>query len=514
MKKHTIIAIDGPSGSGKSTAAAGLAQGMGYDYINSGSIYRAIALKSIQNHVPASEALALVEIARNTAFEISKKNGNWSLIMDSKDVSQELKNTDVAQAASQISVFPEIRDTVNSLIHGMIRGNTVVEGRDMGTVVFPTADIKFFITASPEIRAMRRYEELKMTPQAMPYEQLLKEIEMRDLRDSRRAIAPLKPADDAMIVDTTTMELNAVIAFLYNETKIRLSQKYIDTVNGVRFYTTVSAGFCFGVKRAIDIAIKTSKRHNDIYTLGPLIHNPQEVKRLEEIGIKPVEDIGKIASGTLVYRSHGVTTEEAKNAGEKGLNIIDATCPFVTRSQRLVRVLAKKGFHVVIVGDVKHPEVKSLLSYALPHQVTVVKSPDELPPLWNTKKLAVLAQTTQSMENFKKIISVLLDSVYELAIYNTICDATKIRQDESATLAKMVDVMFVIGGFNSSNTNKLANICKAINPHTYHVEHEDQIKQEMLIGAKKVGITAGASTPIWLIKDVLKRLKEMSKGLR
>jgi 4-hydroxy-3-methylbut-2-enyl diphosphate reductase len=514
MKRHTMIAIDGPSGSGKSTAAAGLAKGLGYNYINSGSIYRAIALKSIRNNIPLNEEHLLTEIAHNTVFEIKKNNTHWGIVMDNKDISDEIKNANVAQASSQISVFPDIRNTVNSVIHTMINGNTVIEGRDIGTVVFPSADIKFFITAAPEIRAMRRYEELKQTGSDITYEQMLVEIEMRDIRDRSRETAPLRPADDAVIVDTSNMSLNAVIAFLYNETKSRLSQRYIDTVNGVKFYTTVSAGFCFGVKRAIDIAIKTGKQHNDVYTLGPLIHNPQEVKRLEEIGIKPVEDIGTISSGTLVYRSHGVTTEEAKGAGEKGLNIIDATCPFVTRSQRLVRALTKKGFHVVIVGDAKHPEVKSLLSYAMPHQVTVVKSPEELPPLWNSKKLAVLAQTTQSMENFKKIISVLLDSVYELAIYNTICDATKIRQDESATLAKMVDVMFVIGGFNSSNTNKLANICKAINPNTYHVEHEDQIKQEMLIGAKRVGITAGASTPIWLIKDVLKKLKEMSKELK
>jgi 4-hydroxy-3-methylbut-2-enyl diphosphate reductase len=513
MKKHTIVAIDGPSGSGKSTAAAGLAKSLGYNYINSGGIYRAIALKAIHNNITVNEERLISKITQNTTFEIKKENDNWRIVMDDKDVSDEIKNANVAQVSSQISVFTGIRNIVNSIIHDMINCNTVVEGRDIGTVVFPSADIKFFLTASPGVRAMRRYEELKSAENDITYEQMLREIEMRDLRDRNREIAPLKPADDAIMLDTTNMDINAVIAFLYNETKTRLSQKYIDTVNGVKFYTTVSAGFCFGVKRAIDIAIKTSKQHNDVYTLGPLIHNPQEVKRLEELGIKPVEDIGTISSGTLVYRSHGVTTEEAKNAAKKGLNIIDATCPFVTRSQKLVRTLTKKGFHVVIVGDAKHPEVKSLLSYAMPHQVTVVKSPEELPPVWNTKKLAVLAQTTQSMENFKKIISVLLDGVYELAIYNTICDATKIRQDESATLAKMVDVMVVIGGFNSSNTNKLANICKAINPNTYHVEHEDQIKKEMLIGAKKVGITAGASTPIWLIKDVLKRLKEISKDL-
>ncbi len=512
MKKPVIIAIDGPSGSGKSTVSSGLAQSLGYNYINSGSLYRAFALKAINNNIQTNAEDALIKLTSITSFEIMKSNNTWYLLMDGIDINADIKRMDVAQASSKISVFHGIRDAVNSIMHKMINGNTVIEGRDIGTVVFPSADIKFFITALPETRAKRRFDELKRNGISSTYENVLAETKQRDKRDEQRDIAPLKPDDDAIIVDTTDRSVNEVINSLYYETKTRLSQKFISTVNGVKFYTTVSAGFCFGVKRAVDIAIKTAKHQKELYTLGPLIHNPQEVQRLEEIGIRPVEDINNILSGTLVYRSHGVTIEESDNAKKKGLAIIDATCPFVTRSQRLVKTLTRKGFHVVIVGDERHPEVKSLLSYAQPHQVTIVKTPEDLPPFWNIKKLAVLAQTTQSMENFKKVISVLADNVYELAVYNTICDATKIRQEESAMLAKMVDVIFVVGGFNSSNTNKLANICKAINSKTYHVEHQNQIKQEMLIDAEKIGITAGASTPIWLIKEILKRLKEITES--
>ena len=513
MRRATIIAIDGPSGSGKSTAGTGLARGLGYDYINSGSIYRAVALKSMAGHLPADRGEDIARLALDTVFEIKKEQRGWRLLMDGGDVTDRVRAPDVAQASSIISVHPAVRNAVNGAIHGMIRGSTIVEGRDIGTVVFPAADVKFFITASAGARAKRRYEELKAAGIATTYEEVLRETQERDERDAGRATAPLKPAQDAIMVDTTGMTLNGVIMYLYNETRERLSQRYIDRVNDVKFYTTVSAGFCFGVKRAIDIVIRTSRQHRDIYTLGPLIHNPQEIKRLEEMGIKPVEDVSAIPSGTLIYRSHGVTSEEAENAVNKKLNIIDATCPFVTRSQRLVKALTKKGYHIVIVGDANHPEIRSLLSYTQPQRVTVVKTTDELPPLLHVRKLAVLAQTTQSMENFRRIVSALIDNVYELAVYNTICDATKIRQEESARLARLVDVMFVVGGFNSSNTNKLANICKAINPNTHHVEHQDQIKREMLIHAKKVGITAGASTPIWLIKNVLKRLKDMAKDV-
>lgn len=512
MKNPVIIAVDGPSGSGKSTASLALAKALCYNYINSGFIYRAIAFNVLSNNISLEDESKIVELTKNTLFEIKQLNGDMHIVIDKIDVTDKLKNPSVAQASSMVSIFQEVRNMVNSILHNTARTNSVVEGRDIGTIVFPDADVKFFITASPEVRAYRRYEELKNSTN-ITYEQILNEIKLRDTRDQERHISPLLPAYDAITIDTTDMTLNAVVTLLYNEVKNRLSQKKIDTVNGIEFYITHSAGFCFGVKRAIDIAIKTSKQQKDVYTLGPLIHNPQEVKRLENIGIKPIEDINDLTSGTLIYRSHGVTTDESREAIGKGLNIVDATCPFVTRSQKLVKTLIRKGFHVVIVGDVKHPEVKSLLSYASPANVTVVKNPEELPPAWNSKKLAVLAQTTQSMENFKKIVSRLIDNTFELVIYNTICDATKIRQDESATLAKMVDVMFVIGGFNSSNTNKLANICKAINPKTYHIEYKDQIRKEMLINVKKIGITAGASTPTWLIKDVLKRLREMAKSL-
>ncbi len=514
MKKTVVIAIDGPSGSGKSTVSIGLAHSLGYNYINSGSLYRAFALKTLDHGVPLHDERAVVDIARGTSFEVRKEGSSWDLLMDGVRINDTIQRMDVAQASSIISVFQGVRDAVNSAVQGMINGNTVIEGRDIGTVVFPSAEVKFFVTASPEVRARRRYEELKKSGTDTSYEKVLSELSQRDARDEQRELSPLRPAADAIIVDTSDMPIDRVTAFLHHETRARLSQRYIGMINGVKLYTTVSAGFCFGVKRAVDIAIKTAKRQNALFTLGPLIHNPQEVRRLEEIGIKAVENINDISSGTLVYRSHGVTREEADTARTKSFNIIDATCPFVTRSQRLVKTLTRKGYHVVIVGDEGHPEVKSLLSYALPHQVTVVKTPEGLPHFGNVKKLAILAQTTQSMENFKKVIAVLADNAYELAVYNTICDATKIRQEESAMLAKMVDVVLVVGGFNSSNTNKLANICKAINPKTYHIEHKDQITREMLMDAKKVGITAGASTPIWLIKETLKRLKEIVRDLR
>ncbi len=513
MKKSVIIAIDGPSGSGKSTISTAVARMLGFNYINSGSLYRAIALKAINSHIAIEDEKSISKTALNTIFEIKRVGNGWVLFMDNKDISLAIKAPEIAQASSQVSTLSGIRDIINKLIKGMIKGNTVVEGRDIGTVVFPDAALKFFLTASVEERAKRRYQELLSSRLGRPYEIIRKEIDDRDMRDTSRDIAPLIPARDAIIVNTDNMSEHDVVIKLYEKVKATLSLKFIDNVNGIELYTTASAGFCFGVKRAIDIAVKTVKQEKEIYTLGPLIHNPQEVKRLEDMGIKPVNDIDTMTHGTLIYRSHGVTTEEHQIAKEKSLKTINATCPFVTRSQRLVKSLTNSGYYVVIVGDANHPEVKSLLSYASGGQVTAVKNAHEISTIGKVKKLAVLAQTTQSMENFKNVISALVDDVYELVIYNTICDATRIRQDEAALLAMAVDVVIVVGGFNSSNTNKLANICKAINLKTYHIEHPVHIKEEMLIDAKKIGITAGASTPIWLIRDVLIRLKKMSRKL-
>jgi 4-hydroxy-3-methylbut-2-enyl diphosphate reductase len=230
------------------------------------------------------------------------------------------------------------------------------------------------------------------------------------------------------------------------------------------------------------------------------------VQRLEEKGVRVINDLSQIEKGRIILRSHGVTSSEMKEAHEKGLEVIDATCPFVRKAQSYVKLLSDKGYEVLVVGDRDHPEVQGIVSYAS-REVTVVASADEAKSLPTVKRLGVVAQTTQSYETLEAVVQVCLAKVQELRVFNTICDATSVRQDEAKILARKVDCMVVIGGYNSANTRRLAEICMELQPRTHHVEIADQLSVEWFSGIKSVGITAGASTPKWLIDEVVERIK-------
>ena len=276
---------------------------------------------------------------------------------------------------------------------------------------------------------------------------------------------------------------------------------------------TKSAGFCFGVKRAVALAYRASKgKKGKVYTLGPLIHNPQVVKRLEEAGVTAKNSLKDIDGGVCILRSHGVTSKEAKEAKRRGFEVVDATCPFVTKSQELIRMLCSEGYYVLIVGDEKHPEVKALLSYSDPVHVRVVKSPQELGSLRKVKKVALLAQTTQPMSLFQEVLREAVSKAKELRVFNTICNATTLRQEESVALAPQVDCLFVVGGKTSSNTVKLAEACRAVNKRTFHIEEPGEIDPSWLRGSQKIGVTAGASTPRWLVMEVADRVRELGDG--
>ena len=269
-----------------------------------------------------------------------------------------------------------------------------------------------------------------------------------------------------------------------------------------------SAGFCFGVKRATKMAFQEAESGNpDTYTLGSIIHNPQVVDKLASAGVSVKNDVENINQGTVIIRSHGVTLDEIDRARKKGLRIVDATCPFVKKAQDLTTLLREEGYFVVIVGDEEHPEVKSIISYG-GKDVIVVNSPDKLETLPKKKKIGVVAQTTQSFDNLKAIVNECLGKVGELRVFNTICGATAIRQDQSRDIALEVDCMIVVGGYSSANTNRLAEICKSIQPNTHQVEVAAELDSAWFSGVKRVGVTAGASTPEWIIDDVVKRIKE------
>lgn len=267
------------------------------------------------------------------------------------------------------------------------------------------------------------------------------------------------------------------------------------------------AGFCFGVKRAINTAFEAVGKTR-VYCLGPLIHNPQEVERLRQAGIETVDDFGSLNAGdTLIIRSHGVPPRVLAQARDKGLIIIDLTCPFVGKAQRHAEVLHKEGYQVIVVGEKKHPEVQSILGHAGDRAV-VVETANDIEGMKLQGRLGVVAQTTQSYGNFSEIVLILLRISSELKVFNTICSSTKERQEAARVLARQVDVMLVVGGRNSANTSRLADLCRQEGKPTHHIEVADEIRPEWLEGVARIGVTAGASTPDWLVEGVIKKLKQ------
>ncbi len=270
-----------------------------------------------------------------------------------------------------------------------------------------------------------------------------------------------------------------------------------------------SAGFCYGVKRAIKMAEDTIKNNVNCFTLGPIIHNPKVVEELEKKGLKVIDDVNKVKNGTLIIRSHGVSREESEYLDRKKdkINVVDTTCPFVTKARKLLEVLKKENYKIFFLGDKNHPEVKGLLSY-IDNDAFVFLNPEDIE---NTffKKIGLISQTTQKMELLKRSAERLISQCEELRVFNTICKTTSVRQKEALELAKNVDIMIVLGGKNSSNTRKLAEICGSVLKNTFHIESPDEIQDDWFNGVKKVGITAGASTPKEHIKKLVEKLKKL-----
>jgi 4-hydroxy-3-methylbut-2-enyl diphosphate reductase len=271
------------------------------------------------------------------------------------------------------------------------------------------------------------------------------------------------------------------------------------------------AGFCFGVKRATQMAFEAAGIDKKTYTLGPIIHSPQVVNKLEEMGVKVLPNLDTMDCGTIIIRSHGVASHEIEEAVQKQLEIVDATCPFVKKAQEHVKSLSETGYGVVVVGDADHPEVQGIVSYG-GDKVFVVGSGEEVSNLPKMNKIGVVAQTTQSFENLKNVVSECLLRGGEIRVFNTICDATAVRQEEAKELACQVDCMLVVGGFNSANTRRLAEVCAEIQPRTHHIETAAEIVPGWFEGVERVGVTAGASTPKWIIDEVMNRIEYINKS--
>jgi 4-hydroxy-3-methylbut-2-enyl diphosphate reductase len=272
------------------------------------------------------------------------------------------------------------------------------------------------------------------------------------------------------------------------------------------------SGFCFGVKRAVDIAFDVAeKKHGGVYTLGPIIHNPQVIEKLKESGVIPVDRVEELKGKevkAVIIRTHGIPLQISERLSRAGYEIIDTTCPFVKKAQHYAKLLRDEGYQVIILGDREHPEVKGLVSYA-GRGAMVVRGSGDLKKV--KPRVGIVVQTTQQVEALKELLSTVVERAKDIKVYNTICNSTALRLKEAETMAGAVDAMVIVGGKNSANTTQLANRCRSLSVPTYHIETSSDIKGKWLRSARKVGITAGASTPEWIIKDVQRRIKDIGR---
>jgi 4-hydroxy-3-methylbut-2-enyl diphosphate reductase len=269
-------------------------------------------------------------------------------------------------------------------------------------------------------------------------------------------------------------------------------------------------GFCFGVKRAIGIARQTRKETNEkVWTLGHIIHNPQVVKRLEKEGIIAAENLSEIDTGYVIIRSHGVHPRILKKVRERNLKEVDATCPLVKKAQEKAKQLVSEGYETFVIGEKEHPEVISIVG-GTNGRIRVIDSVKNLEI--KNSKVGLVVQTTQSQKILQEVAAFLLPKVLEFKVFNTICDVTSKRQREVRKLAKKSDIMIVVGGKKSANTSRLAAIAKGEGCITYHIEEAGEIKEEWFTDVKRVGVASGASTPDWIINEVIDKLKKIDKN--
>lgn len=263
------------------------------------------------------------------------------------------------------------------------------------------------------------------------------------------------------------------------------------------------SGFCFGVQRAYDLACVNSKNCSPIYILGKLVHNDDVCRNLEKRGIKEAKSLESLKEGTIIFTAHGVGPKLYEKANQRGMKIIDTTCPKVMKAQRLAKNYAEKKWEIIIFGDKKHKEVKGIKEWS-GNKAKIISGFEEVKrlKLSKRKKYLLLSQTTQNVAEFRKIKDYLSKKLPHFVYFNTICDSTDKRQNEIRKLARENEIVIVVGGRDSANTRRLFEIARSLNPKSYFVENESQLKKNWFNGIEKVAISAGASTPKWVIKKV------------
>ena len=271
-----------------------------------------------------------------------------------------------------------------------------------------------------------------------------------------------------------------------------------------------NAGYCFGVRDAVDLAYNIAEKEGEVYMLGDIVHNENVVSDLNTVGAKVVSSLAEIPeNSTVLFRAHGTKNEVWEEANNRSLNIKDATCPLVYQIHNDVKALYAEGRKIIVIGDHGHDEVVAIADKA-PNTI-VISTPEEANKLKKIKKAGIVSQSTQAMENVQEIIAILMTKIFDLRFVNTICYPTKRNQEQIKDLAVIVDVMIIIGSFTSANSKRLTSLSHKLNKKTYQVADESDIDKEWFTNCSIVGISAGASTPDYLITNIKKRIETIGK---
>lgn len=280
----------------------------------------------------------------------------------------------------------------------------------------------------------------------------------------------------------------------------------------MKVFVPEEIGFCFGVRRALQLVEDELRKGGKIYSLGDLIHNPQVVEELQRKGIKTVGELSQIREGTVIIRSHGVNPSLIEEARERGLKVVDTTCPYVLKAQRTANLLVQNSYAVVVVGLREHPEVQGIIGNAQSGKIYVIKNSQEVEKLPFMKKVGVVVQTTETLDNFEDIVKNLIKKTEECRVFNTICKVIMRRRALVRELARKVEAMVVVGGRNSANTRQLVEMCRSIGVDTYFIERKEDLKLKELKGIERIGIIGGTSTPEQTIKEIRDELLSLDQS--
>ncbi len=511
MNRIISVAIDGPSGAGKSTIARAAAKRFGLIYVDTGAIYRTVAHAVFSAGKDCSDRDDV--IAALPSLNISMdydENGVQRMLLDGEDVSEQIRLPENSLRASQVSSLPEVRAFLMDMQRDFAKRESVVmDGRDIGTVVLPDATLKIFLTASAERRAERRFRELQEKGVQTTFEEVLSDIEKRDYADSHREAAPLKQAEDAVLIDTSDLTLEESVDAVCAEIQRVLAPKRTLKV-------AKSAGFCFGVSRSVQMAEAMLAEESSCYSFGELIHNADVVRSLEQKGLRVTTDPSILGPGdAVIVRSHGITKALFDALTATGAKVVDATCPKVKRIHEIVAKASAEGRQPVIIGAADHPEVQAICGWCsdpiVAGDAAELDKRIQMGEIDPDKPLTMVIQTTQTQEKLLDCKKILKKECTNAEVSDTICGATFLRQSEAETLAKTCDAMVVIGAKHSANSRHLYEICRRDCENVQFIENAAQLDRSAFHHAETVGLTAGASVPAWIIKEVIETMTDEIK---